>query len=292
MYDSWGGNIDISSRFITLIGTPLSQSYAAQMQNRAYRDMGLNIRYFYTETGSEHLQEIINGIRYMPSFIGCAVTKPNKVRVMEYLDEVDVLCERIGACNTVVKLPDGCLKGYNTDAMGFLQAMKQEAGISAEGMKVFCFGAGGASRAICMVLAYYGAAKIGLTDVYEPSAIELADRINCYYPGTSEYTAFGACTSLDEYDMIINATGVGMGKTIGQSPMAEKMILPDAVYFDACYNPVRTQFLQNAEAKGFKTYNGLMMSLYQGVEQIRLWTGKEPPVEVMREAIFAQQIGV
>lgn len=285
MNKGFSDEINIESRFITLIGTPLSQSYAAQMQNQAYREMNLNIRYFYTETDSEHLKEIINGIRYMPSFIGCAVTKPNKVKVMEYVDEADDLCERIGACNTVVKLPDGRLKGYNTDAMGFYQAMKQEGNMDAKGLNVFCFGAGGAARAICMTLAFYGATGITITDIDEALAKELVNRINQYHPGKAEFKFLDDSFFSQEYDLIINATGVGMGKTAGKSPVPKGSVFCDAVYFDACYNPEKTQFLLDAELSGNKVYNGLMMSLYQGVEQIRLWTGKEPPIEVMKKTI-------
>ena len=78
-------NIDIHTRFITLLGDPLAQSFAARMQNRGYEAAGLNLVYFYTVTGQEHLGDIVNGLRYMP-FAGFAVTKPNKVKVLEYLD--------------------------------------------------------------------------------------------------------------------------------------------------------------------------------------------------------------
>lgn len=89
--------IDINTKFITLIGTPLGQSFAARMQNSGYLAAGQNMKYFYTETDSTHLEEIISGIRYMPSFAGAAVTKPNKVAVLQYLDELDPLCQKMGA---------------------------------------------------------------------------------------------------------------------------------------------------------------------------------------------------
>ena len=95
-------NIDISTRMITLIGAPLNQSFAARMQNAGYEAAGLNMLYFYTEADQEHLGDIVNGIRHM-NFAGFAVTKPNKVEVLRYLDELDPLCREIGACNTVVK---------------------------------------------------------------------------------------------------------------------------------------------------------------------------------------------
>ena len=91
--------VDINTKMITLLGDPLKQSFAAQMQNCGYEAAGLNMIYFYTEVNNEHLADVVNGIRYM-NFAGFAVTKPNKVKVLEYLDELDPLCEKMGASNS------------------------------------------------------------------------------------------------------------------------------------------------------------------------------------------------
>ena len=278
--------ININTRFITLIGTPLSQSFAARMQNAAYDAADINMRYFYTETDSEHLGEIINGIRYMPSFAGAAVTKPNKVKVLQYLDELDPLCEKMGACNTIMKLPDGKLRGYNTDGIGFYTSITTEAGIDVKGETFFCIGAGGAGRAICSVLAYYGAKKIYITDRFAESAEELVKDINTNFAPVAELVAEGDFSKIPECRIVINASGVGMGKSIGTSPLPEECIDPSKLYFDACYNPDKTQFLLNAEKKGAKILNGLGMSLYQGVAQIELWTDKKAPVDVMRQELM------
>lgn len=278
--------INIDTKFITLIGTPLSQSFAARMQNAAYDAADINMRYFYTETDSEHLGEIINGIRYMPSFAGAAVTKPNKVKVLQYLDELDPLCEKMGACNTIMKLPDGKLKGYNTDGIGFYTSITTEAGIDVKGETFFCIGAGGAGRAICSVLAYYGAEKIYITDRFIESAEELVKDINTNFAPVAELVPQGDFSKIPECRVVINASGVGMGKSIGTSPLPEESIDPSKLYFDACYNPDRTQFLLNAEKKGAKILNGLGMSLYQGVAQIELWTDKKAPVDVMRQELM------
>ena len=109
--------IDINTKMITLLGKPLGQSFAARMQNAGYEAAGLNMLYFYTEVDKDHLGDVVNGLRYM-NFAGFAVTKPNKVRVLRYLDELDPLCKKMGASNTVVKTPEGKLIGYNTDGVG------------------------------------------------------------------------------------------------------------------------------------------------------------------------------
>jgi len=117
--------VNINTKMITLLGKPLSQSYAARMQNAAYRAAGIDMLYFYTEVENDHLPDVINGIRHM-NFAGFAVTKPNKVEVMKYVDEVDPLCEKMNASNTVV-IKNGRLKAYNTDGIGFLRSLKEEA---------------------------------------------------------------------------------------------------------------------------------------------------------------------
>lgn len=279
-------NIDIGTKFITLIGTPLGQSFAARMQNAAYDAAGLNMRYFYTETDETHLGEIINGIRYMPSFAGAAVTKPNKVKVLQYLDKLDPLCAKMGACNTVVKAKDGKLIGYNTDGAGFLRSITEEGGIDIRGGVFFCYGAGGAGRAICSELAYNGAERIYVTDLFESSSRALVEDINNNFAPIAVFVDHGDHSRVQDCDVVINASGVGMGLSMGQTPMPEEYILPHQFYFDACYNPDKTQFLLNAEAKGCRILNGLGMSLYQGVAQIELWTGQNAPVETMRQELM------
>ena len=277
--------VDINTKMITLLGTPLSQSFAARIQNAGYEAAGLNMLYFYTETDNEHLGDIVNGLRYM-NFAGFAVTKPNKVKVLEYLDELDPLCEKMGASNTVVKSADGKLVGYNTDGVGFYTSLTEEGGVQVDQSVFFCFGGGGAGRAICSILAYKGARKIYVTDAYEPCANSLVDDINNNFAPVAEYVPYGEYSKLAACNVVINASGVGMGKSIGKSPLPKEYIQSSQFYFDACYNPERTQFLLDAEEKGCKVLNGLGMSLYQGVAQIELWTGKRAPVEAMRQELL------
>ena len=274
--------IDINTKMITLLGKPLGQSFAARMQNAGYEAAGLNMLYFYTEVDKDHLGDVVNGLRYM-NFAGFAVTKPNKVRVLRYLDELDPLCKKMGASNTVVKTPEGKLIGYNTDGVGFYTSLVEEGKINVEESTFFCFGAGGAGRAMCSVLAYHGAKKIYITDFYEPCAESLVMDINENFAPVAELVHHGDYAKIAECNVVMNASGNGMGSTIGQTPMPVEHIQPGQFYFDACYNPDKTQFLLNAEEKGCQVLNGLGMSLYQGAAQIELWTGEKAPVEAMRK---------
>ncbi len=277
--------VDINTKMITLLGDPLKQSFAAQMQNCGYEAMGENMIYFYTEVNNEHLEDVVKGLRHM-NFAGFAVTKPNKVKVLEYLDELDPLCEKMGASNTVVKTEDGKLVGYNTDGIGFVRSIERDGNIKVDENTYFCIGSGGAGRAMCSALAYYGAKKIYVTDLFEDCAKSLVDDINKNFAPVAEFVPHGDFSKVGEVSVVMNASGIGMGSHIEENPMPKEFMKADQFYFDACYNPDKTQFLLDAEEVGATILNGLGMSLYQGAAQIELWTGKEAPIGAMRQKLL------
>lgn len=281
--------VNINTKMVTLLGKPLSQSYAARMQNAAYRAAGLNMLYFYTEVENDHLGDVINGIRHM-NFAGFAVTKPNKVEVMKYVDEMDPLCEKMNASNTVV-IRDGKLIAYNTDGIGFFRSLQEEAPeIDVKDSAFFCLGAGGAARAICSVLAYNGAKKIYITDKIPSAAKELVNDINERFAPVAEVVDMedekAVKEKVAESDVVMNCTGVGMPVSIDKTPIPKEYLRPGQLCFDATYNPSKTRFLKEAEEVGCKILNGLGMSLYQGAAQIELWSGKKAPVEAMRQELL------
>jgi len=284
--------VDSNTKFITLLGKPLHQSFSARMQNAVYRAMGKNMLYFYTVAEEAQLEDIIRGIRNMP-FAGFAVTKPNKVEVLRYLDEADPLCKSIGACNTVA-IREGRLIGFNTDSIGFAVSIKEETDIDITKSTFFCAGAGGAGRAISCALAMDGAKKIYVYDKIDSRAEELASDINKNYSRIAEFVPFeeGAMQKAVASDVLINATGVGMQETIDQSPFPEEIIRPQHICYDATYNPTQTCFLRQAAAKGCVTVNGIGMLLHQGAAQIKIWTGEDAPLDVMAKELADVLAGV
>lgn len=282
--------VNINTRMIALLGKPLSQSYAARMQNAAYKAAGIDMLYFYSEVENNHLPDVVNGIRHM-SFAGFAVTKPNKVEIMKYVDEKDPLCEKMNASNTVVILPDGKLKAYNTDGMGFIRALKEEMpNLDVTESTFFCMGAGGAGRAISSVLAYYGAKKIYICNRTLSKARELADDINKNFAPVAELVDMADLNlmrdRIKESDVVMNNTGLGMITSPDETPIPKEYLHPGQLCFDATYNPSKTRFLVEAEEMGCSIMNGLGMSLYQGAEQIELWSGKAAPIEAMRQELI------
>ena len=282
--------VNINTRMIALLGKPLSQSYAARMQNAAYRAADIDMVYFYSEVENDHLPDVVNGLRYM-SFAGFAVTKPNKVEIMKYVDEKDPLCEKMNASNTVVKLPDGRLKAYNTDGTGFYRALKEEMpDLDVTDSTFFCLGAGGAGRAICTVLAFNKAKKIYIANRTLSKGKALVDEINKNFAPVAELVDMedmeAMKSKISESDVIMNNTGLGMISSPDMTPIPKEYLRPGQMCFDATYNPATTRFLSEAEEMGCKTMNGLGMSLFQGAEQIELWSGKTAPVEAMRTELM------
>jgi len=277
--------INVDTKLIPLLGTPLRQSFAARMQNTAYKAIGFDGCYFPVEIDNEHLPDVVNALRWM-NVPGFAVTKPNKVEVLKYLDEIDELAQKMGACNTVVNT-GGVLKGYNTDGEGAITDFKQN-GIDIENSTFFCLGAGGAGKAVTFTLAHYGAKKIYICDINESAEI-LENELN---------TNFGPIAQSCRYDdkekmlkmvkdssVVMNNSGIGMYPKEDETWIDKKELSHKPVCFDAVYNPSKTRFLAEAEEMGCKVLNGLGMSINQGALQVKLWTGHDEPYEVMTEAI-------
>lgn len=278
--------VDINTKMIALFGRPLGFSFAARLQNAAYRAMGLNMLYFYCEIGNEHLPDALNAIRYM-NFAGCAVTKPNKVFIMKYLDEADELCAKMGACNTVVKTADGALRGYNTDGMGGYHALT-EAGVKPEDSVFISFGAGGCGRALCSTLAYYGTKKIYVTDISEEAARSLVSDVNERIAGCAEFVPIDDVPdAVRGADVVMNNTGLGMTGMEDRTPVDASLLRAGQLCFDATYNPEETRFLREAKAAGCRTLNGSVMNIMQAAAQIKLWSGRDAPMDCLRDEFDA-----
>ena len=270
-----------------IIGDPIGHTMSPLMHNAAFTRMGIDYLYVPFRVKKEELGQAIAGMRAL-NIRGLNVTIPHKVVIMPLLDKLDGLAERIGAVNTVVN-DDGVLTGYNSDASGFLQALRA-GGVEPAGKKVVVLGAGGASRAISFTLAERGAHLVILNRQLEFAwAEELAGQIS----QASEREV--AALKLDEEnlssvlagaDVLVNATSVGMSPDIHETPVPGKLLKPGLVVFDIVYNPLKTRLLEEAEAAGAKTISGLDMFVWQGALPFELWTGLKAPVELMRTEVM------
>jgi len=280
--------ISVDTKLIALLGDPLRQSLSTVMHNAAFRHCALDYEYFPVETGGKSLAAILQGIRNM-NFTGFGVTKPDKIAVMEHLDEVDEFAAKMGAVNTVVVKKNGRLKGYNTDGEGFLRSLSEHYEKPLSQSVFMCIGAGGAARAIACSLAYKGAKRIIVCSLFDSDSEGLVREINNSFAPVARAMPWGDQKALREAaraaDVMMNTTGVGMGAHIGESPVDKAVFKPGLLAFDAAYNPAETRFLTDAANEGCTTLNGLGMLLYQGAAQFEMWTGTKAPVDIMRRTL-------
>ena len=268
-----------------IIGDPIEHTMSPVMHNAAFKNKGVDYVYLAFRVKKEELGQAIGGMRAL-NIKGLSITIPHKVAVIQFLDELDTLADKIGAINTIVN-SNGVLKGYNTDATGFLQALL-ERGIEPKGKRVVILGAGGASRAISFILAERGSSLVILNRTWDKAKV-CADRISEIFQ--SEVTALklnreNLATALSQADILVNTTSVGMNPNINETPVTSNLLKPGLIVFDIVYNPIKTRLQREAEVAGATVISGLDMLVWQGALAFEKWTGLKAPVELMREEVI------
>ncbi len=279
--------ITLNTKLVGLLGYPLTFTFSPKMHNSTFKEMGLDYYYIPFEIVKEDLPDVLTGIRHM-NFAGFNVTKPNKVRVVRYLDEVDELAAQIGAVNTVKITKDKKLIGYNTDGEGYVASLEDQLGITPEGKKFVLAGAGGAGRAIAFTLAKYGAERIEIYDTNLDCREKVAAEINanvCNCAVSRVLSDENIKKSIDEGDVLINATGIGMMPHTDRTPFNKDLLNPNIIVSDVTYNPLKTRLLKEAEEKGCQIHNGIGMMIHQGRKAFEIWTGIQPPYEFMEKVV-------
>jgi shikimate dehydrogenase len=250
---------------IFLIGNPVEHSLSPIMQNHAFKL--LSLPYNYKALKVENLEKEIEELRESAGF---NVTIPHKQNIMKYLDWIDDGASKIGAVNTVVNENEK-LKGYNTDADGFMEALMEE-GVDVKSKRVLVLGAGGAGRAVVYSLVKSGA-KVKVWNRSKEKAEALANEFGC------------ECGDREETEIIVNTTSVGMHPNVNETPIDKNLILSDTIVIDIVYNPMKTRLLREAQERGARTMDGVKMLVNQGALSFKLWTGKEAPKEEMERVV-------
>ena len=272
------------TKVCALIGEPVEHSLSPTMHNAAFKHLGLDYVYLAFRVRKEELRDAIDGIRAL-KIHGLNVTKPLKVDVTALLDDLDESALEIGAVNTILRRGDKLI-GYNTDGVGALEALR-EAGVHLQGIKAVILGAGGAARAIAFATAPKVKELVILNRTItkaESLSRDLKHRlgVDVRFGGLSEVEKE---EELKDANLLINATSIGMKPNEDLSPVSPNLLRPDLTVFDLVYNPIETRLLKEARRVGAKVVDGLSMLLFQGAASFSIWTGKEPPLEVMRKAL-------
>ena len=270
------------------------------MHNAAFAALGLNWRYVAFEVAPANLRTAIAGAKAM-NFAGLNLTVPHKLLAVDLVDALDVSAKVWGAVNTIRfegRTPAGDwqplrdfasgapdevrTQGFNTDADGLLNSLREDLGLELRGKKVLLLGIGGAGRTAALKLASEGVRELFLVNRTASKILELSQEIKTKFPEVLVSAGYPKT----EVDVVINATSLGL-KTDDALPLDEKQFsLKQArAVYDMIYRPAETGLLAAAKQAGCKTANGLGMLLHQGARAFEIWTGQAAPLTVMRQAL-------
>jgi len=279
-------SINTSTHVCAIIGNPVAHSLSPAIHNAAFDALDLN--FVYVAFRVEEVKDAMAGMRALENFRGMSVTIPHKIEIMKYMDEISALDRHIGSINTVIN-EDGRLVGLGTDGPGALKAIR-DAGIELDGRNVLILGSGGAARAIAFTLAQNaGLKRIALLDIDEAMLNPLASDLGA---GTDipikadMLTKTSLAENMENSDLIIHCTPVGMHPNEGASLVPAELFRPEQVVFDVVYTPLKTKLLSEAEESGLKTISGVDMFINQAVLQFERFTGVDAPEEVMRRVVM------
>ncbi len=278
---------------LALIGSPVGHSGSPAMYNYSFARLGLDYAYVAFDI---KVEEVGDAIAAMKTFKmrGCNVTMPCKTEALKYMDELSPAARIIGAVNTIVN-EDGKLIGYITDGEGFVANLKDH-GIDVKGKKITVAGGGGAATAIQVQCALDGAREISIfniKDEFFERTLDTAEKIKKEVPGcvVNVYDIADVQKMTEEIqssDIFANATIVGMKPMEQESVVKDtRAFRPGLVVADAVYNPVETRLLKEAKEAGCVCINGKGMLLWQGVAAFKLYTGKDMPVDEVKEKFFS-----
>lgn len=264
------------SKRVGVIGWPIEHSLSPVMHNAAFKALGMDWEYDKFAIPPDIVKASLVEFRDA-GFVGLNVTVPHKQAVMPFV-KPDEIARAVGAVNTIL-LASG--KGTNTDVAGLMGDLAAHGIKPAPGMKVVVLGAGGAARAAVYGLAEAGA-NITIINRTAEHARELIDSLRVR-------ALVGDVSVVSEAELIINCTSAGMSPKVDESPLPDDAPLKaSVVVYDMVYRPAKTKLMQQVEAAGGRAIGGLGMLARQGAAAFKLWTGIEPPVDIMLTAAQAE----
>jgi 3-dehydroquinate dehydratase/shikimate dehydrogenase len=264
--------VDAATKVYGVAGDPITHSLSPQMMNTAFRRENINAVYVPLQTGD--VADLLTCVREMP-IQGLSITMPLKEEVLKHLDKTDSLSAKIGACNTIIRSQDGKLYGFNTDVAGVLRPLEQR--LTLTGARILVIGAGGAARAAVFGLRDRNA-EVWVMNRTAEKGQKLARQAHAHYVSRPQVKKL-------DFDVIINATPVGMNGARPQAPLEESE-LRTRYLFEMIYNPAETKLVKMARAKGIQVIPGSEMFVQQGARQFEIWTGKPAPVEDMHRSVL------
>ena len=279
-----------ATRLVGIIGDPVTHSLSPAIHNAAFAALSIDFAYVPLTVPAERVGEAVAGLRAL-GFRGANVTMPYKAAVLPFLDEVSSDARLIDAVNTIV-VDDGRLTGHTTDGEGFARALREVESGGAGGAAVLLLGAGGAARAVALALAREGVGSLTIADRTPAAAERLIERLRpCLDDVACRVVPLDqlAPADVDSASLIVNATPLGMTRSLKLPAVVVDTIRRGHVVFDLVYRKRPTNLLDEARLRGARTVDGLSMLVWQAAGSFELWTGRPAPLDVMRSAARARR---
>jgi 3-dehydroquinate dehydratase/shikimate dehydrogenase len=257
-------------------GDPVAHSLSPLVHNRAFREAGLDAVYLPFRVPRADLADFLREFDRLP-VRGYSVTLPHKEAAASLAVRQDAAVARTGAANTLLRVPEG-FAAHNTDYQGVLDALQDHLGPGRLSGKVaLVLGAGGMARAAAHALQYEGSV-VTLTNRTPERAQRLAEEVGCK---SVEWEA----RHQGLYEVVLNCTPVGMHPNVDETPLHHSYLKPGLVVFDTVYTPETTLLVREAKQRGCQVITGVELFVRQAALQFQLFTGKEPPLELMRKTV-------
>ena len=275
--------IDKDTEIYAVIGDPIEQSLSPTVHNQAFRHLGLNKVLVPILIPDGSLGKSLKELEWL-GIQGMSVTIPHKEKIVALLTAKDGAVERTGSCNTVV-FAAGKATGYNTDYRAAMDVLEDACGGRTGDdeasplldKQALILGAGGVARSLAFGLARRGAG-VTITNRHDERSSSLAEEVGCRAINWGQRASTMS-------DLLINATPVGMHPYVDDTPMPPAGFRAGQVVFDSIYHPENTMFLKLAGERGCKVVSGVDMFIHQAAHQFRLYTGRDAPLDMMREAL-------
>ena len=268
--------VDAATKVYGVAGNPVGKSLSPIMMNTAFRRETVNAVYLALQTAD--VADLVGLIKDIP-IQGVSITMPHKQTILPYLEHMDPLSKKIGACNTILRAQGngqtGKLYGFNTDVAGITVPLEKR--LVLKGAKVLVLGAGGSARAAVFGLKDKGA-EVFLMNRTPETAAKLAKQ-------SGAKVIKREALAKSSFDVIVNATPVGMSGNAGAAILTAEELKTKLV-FDLVYNPIDTPLIRLARQQGINVITGVEMFVQQGARQFEIWTGKPAPEEEMLRVVI------
>jgi shikimate dehydrogenase len=276
-----------------VVGSPINHSLSPGMQQAAFDHEAIEARYYRIESDDVTLENAVARMRQVP-FGGWNCTIPNKVRMYQLCDRRAESAEQFRAVNTVVN-EGGTLVGHNTDGVGWTRALKDAFGKHPSELRILLLGTGGAGRALATQAILDKCPELIIANRDPGRAQEVLDHLNSQFSSgplartprnlrSVRWFEKELSAALQEVDLVLNATSAGLDPKA--PPVLPARIIPaNVMVFDTVYGSSSEKFRAEVQTAGAKWSDGLGMLLHQGAEAFTIWTGREAPLDIMRQAL-------